>query len=150
MANVQQTQKMIPFITCEVFPWSVCLRVGSWCQCIRFAFCGPELVRSKNQSRSTLWVLETCLMLGLPPYDDHVDHSFVVVKNIKRCSHARNASARCRKIVIIAKKVVSNLFLVFALFETLLQVHPELMVLTRQSLSRKLNAGILSISVTGI
>ena len=34
MANDIQTQKMIPFITCEISLWSVCLRVGFWCQCI--------------------------------------------------------------------------------------------------------------------
>ena len=34
MADVKQKQKMIPFITCEVSPWSVRLRVGFWCQCI--------------------------------------------------------------------------------------------------------------------
>ena len=63
MANVEQTQKMVPFITCEI----------SLCQ----YFCELVLgvnefdldlgVLSNNQSRATLWVLETCLIVGLLP-----------------------------------------------------------------------------------
>ena len=35
MADVEQTQKMIPFITCEIsLCQHTCLRVGFWCQCI--------------------------------------------------------------------------------------------------------------------
>ena len=40
MANVEQTQKMILFVTCEISPRSVCLRVGFWCQCIWFGSWG--------------------------------------------------------------------------------------------------------------
>ena len=29
---------------------------------------GSNLIRSNNQSRATLWVLETCLIVGLPPF----------------------------------------------------------------------------------
>ena len=49
---LQQTQKMIPFITCEIFLWSICLRVGLWCQCIWFGFWGPNwLDRITNQEQ---------------------------------------------------------------------------------------------------
>ena len=67
MANVEQTQKMIPFITCEI----------SFCQYVCelyfglnvFEFdLGSKLIRSNNQSRATLWVLETCLIVGLLPF----------------------------------------------------------------------------------
>ena len=43
MADVEQTQKMVPLITCEInFPLSVCLRVDFWCQCIWFGSWGPN------------------------------------------------------------------------------------------------------------
>ena len=52
MANVEQTQKMIPFITCENFSWLACLRVGFWCQCIWFGFWGPNwFYRTTNQEQ---------------------------------------------------------------------------------------------------
>ena len=52
MANVEQTQKMIPFITCEISLLSKCLRVGSWCQCIRFGSWGPTwFCQTTNQEQ---------------------------------------------------------------------------------------------------
>ena len=43
--------------------WSTCLRVDVWCQCNGFEFWGP------NSSRqTTLWVSETCLIVGLRPF----------------------------------------------------------------------------------
>ena len=59
-------------------PLSVCLRVGFWYQCIWFGSWGPTLILSNNQSRATLWVLETCLIVGLLPFYDHLEHCFVV------------------------------------------------------------------------
>ena len=64
MANVEQTQKMIPFVTCEIsFGYYVCelvlgvnvLDLDFWVQ----------IDSIDNQSRATLWVLETCLIVGL-------------------------------------------------------------------------------------
>ena len=46
---------------------------------------GSKLIRSNNQSRATLWVLETCLIVGLLlPFCDHLDHCFVVFKHIQQ------------------------------------------------------------------
>ena len=39
---------------------------------------GSRLIRSNRQSRATLWVLETCLIVGLLPFNDHRDHCFIV------------------------------------------------------------------------
>ena len=39
-----------------------------------------RLIRSNSQSRATLWVLETCLIVGLSALNDHLDHSFIVLK----------------------------------------------------------------------
>ena len=67
LANVEQTQKMIPFITCEIpLCQDVCelvlgVTVFVW-------MLGSKLILSNNQSRATLWVLETCLIVGLLPF----------------------------------------------------------------------------------
>ena len=37
-----------------------------------------------SRVRVPLWVLETCLIVGLLPFDDHLDHSFVVFKHIQQ------------------------------------------------------------------
>ena len=67
MADVEQTQKMIPFITCEI----------SLCQCVCELVlgvnvfdldCGVQIASIKWQTRATLWVLETCLIVGLLPF----------------------------------------------------------------------------------
>ena len=63
----KQTQKMIPFITCEI---SLCQYV---CELV-FGVnvfdldLGSKLILSNNQSRATLWVLETCVNVGLLPF----------------------------------------------------------------------------------
>ena len=67
MANVKQTQKMIPFITWN-FPWSVCLRVGFLESMYLIWILESKLIRSNNRSRATLWVLEKCLIVGLLPF----------------------------------------------------------------------------------
>ena len=45
---------------------------------------GSKLIRSNNQSRTTLWVLETCLVVGLLPFNNHLDHCFVVFKDAQQ------------------------------------------------------------------
>ena len=64
MTDVEQTQKMIPFITSEI---SLCQYV---CELVLVSMyyiwiLGSKLILSNNQSRATLWVLETCLIAGL-------------------------------------------------------------------------------------
>ena len=46
---------------------SFCLRIGSWKRHTCFASLGSKLILSNNQSRATLWVLETCLRVGRLP-----------------------------------------------------------------------------------
>ena len=67
MADVEETQKMVPFITCEI---SLCQYV---CELVLGVIVfdldlGSRLILSNNQSRATLWVLETCLIVGLLPF----------------------------------------------------------------------------------
>ena len=62
MADIKQGQQMIPFITCEIpFCQDVCELVFG----VDVFDLGSRLIRSNNQSRATLWVLETCLIVGL-------------------------------------------------------------------------------------
>ena len=57
---------------------------------------GSKLIRSNNQSRATLWVLETCLNVGLLPLRNHLDHCFVVFKHIQQ-SFLMRKSGRLRE-----------------------------------------------------
>ena len=67
MADVEKTQKMIPFITCEIFPF-VNMSASWFLVSIYLIYIfESRLMRSKNQSSATLWVLETCLIVGLLP-----------------------------------------------------------------------------------
>ena len=66
MADVEQAQKMIPFITCEI----------SLCQFVCELVFGVNVfhldlgvqIDSINQPKATLWILETCLLVGLLPF----------------------------------------------------------------------------------
>ena len=63
---LKQTQKMIPLITCEI---SLGQMSASWflvSMCLIWIL-ESKLIRSNNQSSATLWVLETCLIVGLLP-----------------------------------------------------------------------------------
>ena len=68
MADIKQGQQMIPFITCEVpFGQDVCELVFGVDVFDFFFDFGSRLIRSNSQSRATLWVLETCLIVGFLP-----------------------------------------------------------------------------------
>ena len=47
-------------------------------------FFGSKLIRSNSQSRATLWVLETCLIVGTSSLYTHLDHCFVVLQHIQQ------------------------------------------------------------------
>ena len=66
MANMILMKKIVPLITCEIsFGQDVCeLVFGVDVTDLDF---GVKLVLSNNQSRATLWVRETCLIVGLRP-----------------------------------------------------------------------------------
>ena len=64
---------------------------GFWCQCNGFGSCGSKLILSNNQSRATLWVLETCLIVGLLPFDCHPNHGFTVLKHVLRGNGLRKS-----------------------------------------------------------
>ena len=64
MADVEQMKKIIPFVTCEITFGQICLRVDVWYQCIE-----SRLILSNKQPKATLWVLNTCLSVGLRPFE---------------------------------------------------------------------------------
>ena len=59
MCNVRQTRKMISFIRCEISLGQYVCELGSWCRCIL------------NMSHC-----------GTPSFNNHLDHCFVVFKDI--------------------------------------------------------------------
>ena len=68
MADVKQGQQMIPLLTCEIsLGWHVCELVFG-VDVLDLDLGGSKLIRSNNQSSATLWVLETCLIVGLLPF----------------------------------------------------------------------------------
>ena len=66
MADVEQMKKNIPFVTCEItFGQNVCkLMFGINVSNLNVE---SKLILSHNQSKATLWVLDTCLIVGLRP-----------------------------------------------------------------------------------
>ena len=60
MADIEQMKKIVPLITCEI-PFSQ--NVSE----LMFGAIVTNLILSNNQSRATLWVRETCLIVGLRP-----------------------------------------------------------------------------------
>ena len=68
MTDIEHIQQMIQFITCELFLWLECRQVGFLVLMYLISILGSKLIRSNNQSSATLWVLETCLIVGLLPF----------------------------------------------------------------------------------
>ena len=70
--DVEQTKKMVPFVTRET---TFGQHVRKWVLGINICDLdfGSKLILSNNQSDATLWVLDTCLSsLDFVPFDDHV------------------------------------------------------------------------------
>ena len=57
MVNDKQTQKMIPFITCEISLGQYVCDLVFGVNVFDLDF-GSKLIESNNQSKATLWVLE--------------------------------------------------------------------------------------------
>ena len=68
MADVTQMEKIVPLITCEIALCQyVCELVLVSTFLIWIFWSKSKLILSNNQSRATLWVLDTCLVVGLLP-----------------------------------------------------------------------------------
>ena len=66
IADIEHKKKTVPFVACEhPFSQQVCeLVFGVNVTDLNF---GSRLILSNNQSTATLWVRETCLIVGLRP-----------------------------------------------------------------------------------
>ena len=79
MADVKQMKKIVPLITCKIpFSQHVCELVFG--VDILDLNLGIQINSCKSQEQLTLWVLDTYLIVGLLPFDDHFNHCFVVLK----------------------------------------------------------------------
>ena len=66
MANVKQGQQMIPLITREISFGPIVSELVFGVNVFDLDF-GIQINSIKQQSSATLWVLETCLIVGLVP-----------------------------------------------------------------------------------
>ena len=67
MANVEQTQKMVPLIKCENFLCQYVCELVLGVNVFDLDL-GVHINSVKQKIKSTLWVLETCLTVGLLPF----------------------------------------------------------------------------------
>ena len=83
------------------FPLSVCLRVGSWCQCIWFRFWGPKwFYRTTNQEQLCGFWKHVSLS-GASSLYNHLDHCFVVFKHNQKSFLTRRIDVWRNKINIV-------------------------------------------------
>ena len=62
MANVKQTQTMVPLISCEISLGQYVCELGFWCRCIWFGFWNPDWFdRTTNQEQLCgFWKMSHC------------------------------------------------------------------------------------------
>ena len=85
--KTKKITQMIPLITCEISLQSTSLRVGFLVSTYLIWILGSKLILSNNQSRATLWFLDTCLSIGLRPWMINLDHGLVVFKKCTAALH---------------------------------------------------------------
>ena len=66
--DVEQTKKMNPLITCKVSLGQYVCELLFFVSMYLIWILGSTLILSSNQSSATLWVLDTCLIVGLLPF----------------------------------------------------------------------------------
>ena len=99
------------------FPW-VCQQVGFWCRCTWFGFLGSRLIRSNSQSRVTMWVLETCLIVGLLLFmiilntaalsSEHIQQSFLLRRVWRLSEHNQYYLARWSYLEILVLSMITG------------------------------------------
>ena len=70
-----------------------------------------DQINSNNQSRATLWVLETCLIVGPLLLYDHLDHCFVIFKDVQHSFLTGRIRVWSKKINIVQIINLSKNFL---------------------------------------
>ena len=86
MTDIDQMNKIVPFVTCEItFGQNVCeLMFGV--NASNFLILESRLILSNNQSKETLWVLDTCLIVGLRPLIIISIHGFIILTDTQHSS----------------------------------------------------------------
>ena len=93
MADVEQLKKIVPFVTCEItFGQNVCeLMLGINESNLNYRH---KIYPVKTTNPKQLcWFLITCLIVGLRPFYNHVNHGFIVLKDIQHSIGTRMCSA---------------------------------------------------------
>ena len=67
MADVEQTKKLVPFVTCEMASGQNVCELMFDVNVLNLNLGVQKLIMSNNQSRATLRNLDTCLIVGLLP-----------------------------------------------------------------------------------
>ena len=94
MADVEQMKKIIPTHHVWDCLLSKCLQAGVLVSMYRIGILGSKLILSNNQSRATLWVLDTCRIVGIPAFDYHLNHGFIVLKHVQHSNGLRKSHIR--------------------------------------------------------
>ena len=71
---------------------------------------GSKLILSNNQSRATLWVLETCLNVRASSLYDHLDHCFIVFKDVQQSFLTRRIHVRGNKSTLSRSSIFPRIF----------------------------------------
>ena len=99
MADAEQTQKMSPFITCEISLCQYVCELVFGVNVFDLDF-GSKLILSNNQSRATLGLGNVSHCRASSLYD-HLDHCFVVFKHIQQSFLTRRIDVWGNKINMV-------------------------------------------------
>ena len=88
--DVEQTKKMVLLITREITFSQHVSKLVLGVNIFDLVFLGSKLTESNNQSNATLWVLDTCLIVGLVPFVIILITASLSSKHIQLSSTLRN------------------------------------------------------------
>ena len=83
MADVEHIQKMIPLITCEMSPLSICLRVGSLGVNVFDLDLGVQIDSIKQPIKRNSVGSGNMSHCRTSAFNNHLDYSFIVFKHIQ-------------------------------------------------------------------
>ena len=83
MANIEQTQQMIPFVTCEISLGQHVGKLGFLVSMYLIWILGPNFSIEQPIKRNSVGPgnMSHC---GTPSVDDHLDHCFIVFEHIQQ------------------------------------------------------------------
>ena len=107
MNDVEQTKKMVPLITREITFGQHVSKLVLGVNIFDLDFGG-----SNNQANAILWALDTCPIVGLLSFSNHLDYRFTVFKNIKLGSDVRRFCV-CGDMIHISQFINVSVFASF-------------------------------------